>query len=465
MASRTFPYADTFEVNRTFPETGRPNEEVLAEIRHMADAERVHWNTGKASGTLYSGDEDHYGFMAEAFAMFGHMNSLQRDLCPSATKFEGEIIAMTLDMLGAGTVTDGEPAGLVTTGGTGSILHAMLAYRIAGTARGVTRPNVVKAATAHPAFDKACFLLGMEMRSAPIDPETTQVDVAAMSELVDDQTVALVGSAGNYPYGTIDDIEAMSDLALDRGIGLHVDGCLGGFILPWGRDLGYDIAPFDFSVPGVTTISADTHKYGYSFKGTSVAAFRDKEMRNSVFYCLPEWTGGKYNSPGIDGSRSAGLLAATWAALVGLGREGYRAYADEIFRTSFAMQDAVTAHPQLRILGSPTFCFSFTSDELNIYHLNDHMASLGWRLNGQQYPDAIHMAVTRPQTDPGVLQRWTEDLASAVEYAEAQPADAMALTGAIYGGVEGGLTEEADDFIREQLTLYIEGSLSLPDED
>jgi len=462
MADRNFPYAETFEVHRTFPEQGRPNDEVLAEIRHMADAERVHWNTGKASGTLYSGDEDHYEYMAEAFAMFGHMNALQRDLCPSVTKFEGEIIAMTLDMLGAGAVTDTEPAGLVTTGGTGSILHAMLAYRIAGSARGVTRPNVVKAASAHPAFDKACFLFGMEMRVAPLDPETTQVDVAAMAELVDDQTVALVGSAGNYPYGTIDDIEAMSDLALERGVGLHVDGCLGGFILPWGRDLGYDIAPFDFSIPGVTTISADTHKYGYGFKGTSVAAFRDKEMRNSVFYCLPEWTGGKYNSPGIDGSRSAGLLAATWAALVGLGKEGYRAYADEIFRTSYAMQAAVTAHPELRILGSPTFCFSFTSDEIDIYHVNDHLLSLGWRLNGQQYPDAVHMAVTRPQTAPGVVERWTDDLAAAVAYARAQPEDARPLTGAIYGSVEGGMTDEVDEFIREQLTLYIERSLALP---
>ncbi|WP_436794623.1 pyridoxal phosphate-dependent decarboxylase family protein [Actinospongicola halichondriae] len=462
MADRNFPYAETFEVNRTFPEKGRSTDDVLAEIRHMADAERVNWNTGQASGTLYSGDEEHYDFMAEAFGMFGHMNSLQRDLCPSATKFEGEIIAMTLDMLGAGTVTDAEPAGLVTTGGTGSICHAMLAYRIAGAERGVTQPNVVKAATGHPAFDKACFLFGIEMRVAPIDPDTTQVDVAAMADMVDDQTIAIIGSAGNYPYGTIDDIEAMSDLALERGIGLHVDGCLGGFILPWGRDLGYDIPPFDFSLPGVTTISADTHKYGYGFKGTSVAAFRDKEMRNSVFYCLPEWTGGKYNSPGIDGSRSGGLLAATWAALVGLGKEGYREYADQIFKTSYAMQDAVTSHPELRLMGSPTFCFSFTSDDLDIYHVNDHLQSLGWRLNGQQYPDAVHMSVTRPQTAPGVLDRWETDLAAAIAYAKEQPADAKPLTGAIYGGVEGGLTDEADDFIREQLTKYIERTLALP---
>ena len=459
------PYTERFEVLRAIPEKGRDESEILAELAEMAHEEDATWETGQCSGTMYCGDHEHYGFMNQAFGLFAHMNTLQRDMCPSATKFEGEIIAMALDLLNADAVEDGETCGLITSGGSGSIAHAVLAYRDhARQTRGITNPNFVKPETGHPAFNKACHLFGVELRTVPVDPDTTVVDPAAMAEHIDENTVAIMGSACNYGYGTIDPIAGLSDLAIERGVGLHVDGCLGGFILPWGRDLGYDIAPFDFSVPGVTTISADTHKYGYGFKGTSVAAFRDKEMRNSVFYCLPEWTGGKYNSPGIDGSRSAGLLAATWAALVGLGREGYRAYADEIFRTSYAMQAAVTAHPELRILGSPTFCFSFTSDEIDIYHVNDHLLSLGWRLNGQQYPDAVHMAVTRPQTAPGVVERWIDDLAAAVAYARAQPEDARPLTGAIYGSVEGGLSAEADEFIREQLTLYIERSLALPPE-
>jgi glutamate/tyrosine decarboxylase-like PLP-dependent enzyme len=219
-----------------------------------------------------------------------------------------------------------------------------------------------------------------------------------MASMIDDQTVAVMGSACNYPYGTVDPIPELSELALSKGVGLHVDGCLGGFILPFGQELGYDIPLFDFRLPGVTSISADTHKYGYAFKGSSTLLFRDKALRNAQYFYVPGWTGGKYMSPGIEGSRSGGLLAATWAAMVQLGRTGYRGYAEEIFSTADRMKEAVLSHSELRIMGSPTFCFSFTSDAFDIYHVNDFMKQRGWRFNGQQYPNAIHMAVTRPQT-------------------------------------------------------------------
>ena len=241
------------------------------------------------------------------------------------------------------------------------------------------------------------------MKIAPVDPVTLQVDLEWVRDNIDANTVALVGSAPNYGYGTIDPIEALGAIALERGIGLHVDGCLGGFLLPFGRELGYDIPAFDFSVPGVTTISADTHKYGYALKGTSVLAFADQSLRNSQYFYLTDWSGGKYCSPGMDGSRSGGLLAATWAAMVSLGREGYRKYAKAIFETSSAMQDAIRSHSSLRLMGTPSFLFSFTSDEYDIYLVNDFLRTRGWRMNGQQYPNAIHMAVTRPQTQPGVV--------------------------------------------------------------
>ena len=344
--SSTYPYAERYPVNATMPSTGRDRGEIITELRELAGAEDAVWEQGHCSGTMYCGDHDHYGFMAEAFELFAHVNVLQRDMCPSATRFEGEIIAMTLDMLNADAVSgDAEPVGMVTSGGSGSILHAVLAYREHGAANGVARPNIVKPETAHPAFDKAAFLLGVEVRRAPIDPDTTQADVAAMAELVDDATVALIGSATNYGYGTIDPIEELAELALSRGVGLHVDGCLGGFILPWGEALGYDLPLWDFRVPGVTTISADTHKYGYGFKGTSVLAFAYKELRNGQYFYVTDWTGGKYCSPGIEGSRSGGLLASTWAAMVSLGREGYLHHARGIFETSFALQDAVRTHP------------------------------------------------------------------------------------------------------------------------
>jgi glutamate/tyrosine decarboxylase-like PLP-dependent enzyme len=212
---------------------------------------------------MYCGDHDHYEFMAEAFAQFAHVNILQRDMCPSATKMEAEVIAMTLDLLGDLDLPDAEPVGLMTTGGSGSISHAMLAYREhSHQTRGIDRPNVIKPETAHPAFDKACHLFGIEMRHVPVDPLTTTADPDLVAHAIDANTVAIIGSACNYGYGTVDPIGALGQLALEREVGLHVDSCLGGFILPFGRELGEPIEPFDLSVPGVTSLSADTHKYG-----------------------------------------------------------------------------------------------------------------------------------------------------------------------------------------------------------
>ena len=459
-----YPYAERYGVNREIPEGGRSREEILTELRTMAGEEDAVWEDGKCSGTMYCGDRDHYAFLKEAFGLFAHQNALQRDMCPSATRFEGEIIAMALDLMHAGELNGAEPAGMVTSGGSASIGQAVLAYREQGReARGIARPNLVKPETGHPAFDKACHLFGVEMRRAQIDPETTLVRPEIAAGLIDQNTVAIVGSAGNYGYGTIDPIAELGELALDRGVGLHVDGCLGGYLLPFGEELGYPIPPFDFRVPGVTSISADTHKYGYGLKGTSTLLFRDRELRNRCYFFMPAWSGGKYFSPGIEGSRSDGLLAATWASLVSIGREGYRTYAKRIFETAAAMQDAVRSHPELRIMGEPTFLFAFTSDQFDIYHVNDEMKRRGWRFNGLQYPNALHMTVTRPQTQPGVAESFAEDLDAAVAYAR-ERGEEPAESSAVYGGVSGGLDAEAEEMIRAVMTQLMDSQQSVPAE-
>jgi sphinganine-1-phosphate aldolase len=470
--SGDYPYATRYPVNRTLPERGRASAEILAELREMADDEDRFWETGKCSGTIYSGDHRHYEFLNEAFGLFSHTNALQRDMCPSQTRFEGEIIAMALDLFGARTGeaggvrhADTEPAGLVTSGGTGSIAHAVLAYREHAAGRGVTRPNLIKPETAHPAFDKACHLFGVELRRAPVDPRSTEVDVDWVRRHVDAETVAIVASACNYGYGTVDPVGELGALALEHGVGLHVDACLGGFILPFARELGYDVPPFGFTVPGVTTISADTHKYGFALKGTSTLLFADKALRNAQYFFLTDWSGGKYCSPGMDGSRSGGLLAATWAAMTSLGREGYRSIASSILTTSAAMQAAVRSHPELLVMGRPTFLFSFRSDEFDIYHVNDFMRSRGWRFNGQQYPNALHMAVTRPQTAPGVVDAFGADLADAVAYATREHAAGhVPSSAAIYGGVPGGMSDDADTFIKAVMAEMMDRQQGLPPE-
>jgi glutamate/tyrosine decarboxylase-like PLP-dependent enzyme len=458
----TFPYDGRFGVHRSLPERGTPRAEILEALHTMATEEDAAWESGKCSGTMYCGDHDHYRFLNEAFGMFSHVNALQRDICPSSTKFEAEIIAMTLDLLHAEAITDGEPAGLVSSGGTGSICHAMLAYREhARSERGINRPNVIKPETAHPAFDKGCHLFGIEVKVAPIDPVTTQVDTEWVDQHIDANTIAIIGSACNYGYGTVDPIATLSDLAVRHGVGLHVDSCLGGFILPFGQELGYDIPVFDYRLPGVTTMSADTHKYGYALKGTSVLTFRDKALRDSQYFFRTDWSGGKYCSPGMEGSRSGGLLAATWASMVQLGREGYRRYAKEIFETATTMAESVRTHSELQIMGQPTFLFSFTSDQFDIYHVNDFMRERGWRFNGQQYPNALHMAVTRPQTRPGLADMFATDLAEAVTYAH-QHVDEAPKSGAIYGGVVGGMTDEADEFIKVVMADMMDGQQAIP---
>jgi len=456
-----YPYADKYPVNRNMPENGRPREEILAELKEIAMAEDGFWQTGQCSGTMYCGDMDHYAFMSQASGLYAHVNILQRDICPSATRFEGEIIAMTLDMLHGDQAEDA--CGSTTSGGSESILSAVLAYREWGLAhKGIEKPEMILPETAHVAFRKAAHLFGFQVHLAPVDSETTQVDIDFVRDHIGPNTVMIVGSACNYGYGTIDAIDELSKLAVEHEIGLHVDACLGGFILPWGEELGYDIAVFDFRLPGVTTISADSHKYGYGPKGSSVLAFRNKELRRGLYFMQQEWSGGKYFSPGIAGSRPGGVIAATWASMVSLGREGYLRYAKAIFGTAFAMQDLIRSHPELQIVGKPSFCFSFFSKDFDIYLLNDFMRERGWRFNGQQHPNALHMCVTRPQTQEGITEKLAVDLAEAVDYAKAHR-DEEAKSGAVYGGMPKGVPA-ITNAIRDVMTGMLDAQQDVPPE-
>lgn len=430
-----YPYADKYPVVRAFPEDGRPRQDILREIVEMAETEDSPYHEGKISGSIYSGDEEHYEFLNEVFGHYSHANVLQRDMYPSATRFEGEIIAMTADMLHAP-----EPVGVLTSGGTESLMNPLLVARERGRERGITRPNVVMPVTAHPALLKGAHYFGIEVRHAAVTDRFV-ADMTSVRSLVDGDTVSLVGSAGTYPHGLVDPIAELSDLAVERDTLLHVDGCLGGFILAWGEDLGYPVPVFDFRLPGVTSISADTHKYGFGLKGSSVLLYRTSELRRHQYFIVPDWPGGLYTSPGMSGSRSGGIIAAAWAAMVSLGRSGYRAIAADIFATATAVRRAIEAVPELRVLGDPFFNVAFTTTEdsgLDIFLVNDFLASRRWRMNGLQRPAALHFCITRPNTQPGVVDRFAADLVEAVAYAR-EKAGTPARSGAFYAG---GVTSE-----------------------
>jgi glutamate/tyrosine decarboxylase-like PLP-dependent enzyme len=283
-------------------------------------------------------------------------------------------------------------------------------------------------------------------------------DMDSVRALVDDNTVALVGSAGSYPHGAIDPIDELSALAVARGINLHVDGCLGAFILAWGEDLGYPVPVFDFRLPGVTSISADTHKYGFGLKGSSVLLYRTTDLRRLQYFIVPDWTGGLYTSPGMSGSRSGGVIAAAWAAMVTLGRDGYLAIAAEIFRTAAELRRVIEAHGELRLLGHSFFNVAFTTTEasgLDIFLVNDFLASRRWRLNGLQRPAAVHFCVTRPNTQPGVIERFAADLALAIDYAR-ERVGTSAKSGAFYAG---NVTREQ---IESGMAWWLDATQALP---
>ncbi len=432
------PYKGRFESYHRIPAKGRDKDDILQELTTMAAEEDTRWKTGQISGTYYHAGEEHCAFLNRVFSLFSHVNVLQMDLCPSMNKFESEIVAMTAKLLNGDAAQarnpEDEVCGAVTSGGTESILMAMKVYRDwARAEKGITAPEIIMPRTAHPAFRKAGEYFGIKMVLTPVLAPDYSADVRAIRSSINENTVAIVGSAGNYPYGLIDPLEALSDLALEHEVGFHVDGCLGGFILPRAEQLGYAIPTFDFRLPGLTSMSADTHKFGFGLKGSSVVLYRNKNLRRYQFFHVPDWPGGIYASPTMTGSRSGGLLASTWAAMVYLGEEGYLKAADAILKTADAMKRGIKEIPELKLIGDPIFVVSFYSDQLDIFHVNDYMISQGWRFNSLQLPPALHFCVTMPQTMvPGIAERLVADLRAGVEYAKSA-AGTQPESSAMYG--------------------------------
>jgi glutamate/tyrosine decarboxylase-like PLP-dependent enzyme len=420
------PYRGEFPSYTALPAEGTSRTEVLEVMRAMSEREESRWRDGYVSGAVYHGNRDHIEFLSEVYALHSQVNPLHSDLWPSATKYEAEIVAMTAAMLGGDAVPAGPKGedgvcGVVSSGGTESILLAMKTYRDhARQTRGIKRPELVLPTTAHAAFDKAGRYFEIELVKVPVGADY-KADVAAMNQAITRNTIALVGSTPAFPHGVIDPIEALSEVARGHGIGMHVDACLGGFVLPWAERLGYKVPAFDFRLPGVTSMSADTHKYGYAAKGTSVVLYRGHALRRFQYYTTTEWPGGMYFSPTFAGSRPGALSAAAWAALISIGERGYLDATRSILETAATIREGIAAIPGLRILGDPLWVLAFTSDDLDIYRVMEHMSHKGWNLNGLHKPACVHLCVTLRHTQPGIAERFLEDLAEAVEVVRSQP--------------------------------------------
>ncbi|XP_057494366.1 sphingosine-1-phosphate lyase isoform X1 [Actinidia eriantha] len=406
-------------------------------LEKMKDEKRndVAWK-GKCSGTVYIGgseSEGHFSLINEACSMFAHTNPLHLDVFQSVVRFEVEVVSMTAALLGGKEkASGGQICGNMTSGGTESILLAVKSSRdFMKAKKGITRPEMIIPVSAHSAYDKAAQYFNIKLWRIPVNKEFL-ADVGAIKRCISKNTVLIVGSAPGFPHGIIDPIEELGELAFDSGICFHVDLCLGGFVLPFARKLGYPIPPFDFSVKGVTSISVDVHKYGLAPKGTSVVLYRNHDIRKHQFVAVSEWSGGLYVSPTIAGSRPGGLIAGAWAAMMSLGFEGYLENTREIMEVSKKLQKGIKDIPELFIIGRPDMTIvAFGSTIVNIFEVNDILSTKGWHLNALQRPNSIHLCVTLQHVP--VVEDFLKDLRDSVQIVKENPGPMSGGLAPIYG--------------------------------
>ncbi|XP_016472367.1 sphingosine-1-phosphate lyase isoform X1 [Nicotiana tabacum] len=415
------------------PRSGLGNK-VLEQMKYEKQKD-VTWQ-GKCSGTVYIGGNEHEGHFSlinEACSMFAHTNPLHLSVFPSVVRFEAEVVVMTAALLGSKeNASGGQICGNMTSGGTESILLAVKSSRDYMKAKkGITKPEMIIPVSAHSAYDKAAQYFKIKLWRVPVDKEF-RADVKAINQRINKHTIMIVGSAPGFPHGIIDPIEDLGDLASSYGICLHVDLCLGGFVLPFARKLGYPVPPFDFTVQGVTSISVDVHKYGLAPKGTSVVLYRNHEIRKHQFVAVTEWTGGLYVSPTIAGSRPGGLIAGAWAAMISLGFEGYLENTKEIMEASKSIQKGIQDIPELFVIGRPEMSIiAFGSDVVDIFEVNDVMSSKGWHLNALQRPNSVHICVTLQHVP--VVQIFLKDLRDSVQTVKENPGPVNGGFAPIYG--------------------------------
>ncbi|VVC28150.1 Pyridoxal phosphate-dependent transferase, subdomain 2,Pyridoxal phosphate-dependent transferase [Cinara cedri] len=413
------------------PSQGISQDELIKTVNRYLNLGKYNWKEGFISGAIYYYDEKLIQFLTQVYGLASYTNPLHSDIFPGICKMEAEVVRFVVNLFHG----DSNACGTMTSGGTESIIMACKAYRDFGrNEHGIKNGVIIVPRSAHPAFDKAASYFGVRIIHIDLNPETFTVDLKKMENAITKNTLMLVGSFPNFPYGTSDDIKAISALGLKYNIPVHVDCCLGGFIAAFMPQAGFSLPPFDFNLAGVTSISADTHKYGYAPKGSSVILYSNKKYRHSQYYVSTEWPGGHYGSPTVSGSRSGGIIAACWATLMYFGMNGYITSTKEIMGTKIFIEEQLRNMEGIFIFGNPTTSvIAIGSNIFNIYRLSDGLNARGWNLNTLQFPIGIHICVTHLHTKPGVASLFVEDLRK--ELIEILKTPNVELTGkmAMYG--------------------------------
>ena len=414
----------------TLPSSGVPADQVLAQLDALKEHD-VRWRDGRAFTLAYYAGPEVSAIADEAHRRFSTDNALNTDAFPSLRTIQAEVVSIVGDWLQAGP--DG--AGFMTSGGTESILMAVKAARERGRAeRGITRPNVVLPTSAHAAFEKGCYYFGLESRRVAVRDDW-RADADARADAIDGDTVLVGGSAPQYPQGVVDPIADIAALAAERDINCHVDACMGGVTLTYLACLGYDITPWIFTVPGVTSISVDLHKFGYTAKGAAVIMHRSKRLRAYQTFVTDNWLGGMYGSSGVLGTKGGGPMAAAWAVMHHLGDEGYLRLTADARRATEAIVAAVRSMPELMLRAEPdAMLLSFGAADpavLDVYAVADALWRRGWYVDRQGPPPSLHLTVNAVHADK--VEAFLADLRASID--EVTAASASGDQGA-YGTID-----------------------------
>lgn len=374
---------------RTLPAKGRAQATIIEELSGFKSGD-IDWQGGRAPLYVFGAGADVYEAGKAGFFEYFSENALGgKRAFPSVKRMEDEIVEMALSLFQAPP----EGQGFMTTGGSESIVLAIQSCRDWNRAkRGAPqhRGNIVASETAHPAFDKGARLMDIEVRRAPVGPDL-RMDLAAMEALIDADTIMLVGSAPNFPYGMIDPIAALGEIAQRRGVWLHVDACVGGYLAPFVRMIGRRIPEFDFAVPGVASLSADLHKFGFCPKPASTVFYRDADKAQHQGFNADVWPNGRFATGTITGTRPAGGVAGAWATMQFLGMDGYRRIAGELMTMVDGYRDGIAAIRGLAVLGAPDLSIvAWGSDEIDVFRVAERMSEKGWLPGLVQRPRGVH---------------------------------------------------------------------------
>jgi glutamate/tyrosine decarboxylase-like PLP-dependent enzyme len=417
------------------PQLGLARSDVLARLLAMKQGDQD-WRGGRVFSLVYSAGDEVHELLQDAQSLYSAENGLNVLAFPSIGIMQNDIVRNTATLLGADDpAAGGDVEGYLTSGGTESLLQAVKTARdVARQDRGIRHPRVVAAESAHAAFTKAADYFDVELVRVPVGADF-RVDVAALADACTDSTIMVVGSAPTYPHGVVDPIADIAALAQERGILCHVDACMGGFLLPFLSVLGRYSEPFDFRLPGVTSMSADVHKYGYASKGVSVILYRTHELARHQVFATSDWLGGFYASTAMAGTRPAGPIAAAWAALMHIGLEGYLALTRTAHDAALALRAGIESIDGLALRGDPpatVMAFGAVDPaELDIFAVGEKLAAEGWYLDRQNRPDSLHATVHAGSA--GSVPFLVEDLRRAVSATGKERTENRATT---YG--EGG---------------------------